>query len=519
MPELPNQKLKTAVRTEPHVHIGQRLALGLTALTLGILSLSLGLAFLLNPLPESAFLVAPLQQASTTPTTATAVTLTWTAPGNDGNIGQGDHYDLRYSLSPITAATFDTATATGSLPSPQMAGSTESYSVSNLTPSTTYFFALKTYDQAGNVSLISNIATATTTAPSAACTPTYQCTDWSACVNGSQTRTCIVTNGCASTLGEPVTSQTCTTPVPPPAQGGETPHITNHILAVGTGKGSSPLVRIVDPTSRRVIREIQVGNRQDKNGVSVAVGDIDGDHKADIVVGTGPGSSPLIRYYSPTGKLVSLVNPFPTEQSSGVSVAVADVNGDGIDDVVAIPSKSTSQLKVLQYQAKTKKFVTISQIMVFLAEIAVTPRVNSSTVRVVRLVKGKLTVIKEFQAYALKFSSGMTLAIGDVNGDGRGEILTSGGPGYWSNIAAFTLAGKRLFNFLPASTSFTGGVSISSFDVDGDGRDEIITGTYSKGDPGIRYFRFNGLNHRVERIASVTIYPLRMQFGLRLGVG
>lgn len=95
--------------------------------------------------------------------TATSVTLAWTAPGDDSLTGQAARYDLRWSLTPIgTPAQFDLATAVPNPPLPQPAGAAESATVTGLTPQTTYWFALRTLDESGNASALSNVISLTT---------------------------------------------------------------------------------------------------------------------------------------------------------------------------------------------------------------------------------------------------------------------------------------------------------------------------------------------------------------------
>jgi hypothetical protein len=95
--------------------------------------------------------------------TSSTIALTWSAPGNDGSLGQAASYDVRYSVSNIsTAADWNTATQVSGEPSPSAAGSLDVLSVSGLSAATTYYFALKTADYAGNVSAVSNITSATT---------------------------------------------------------------------------------------------------------------------------------------------------------------------------------------------------------------------------------------------------------------------------------------------------------------------------------------------------------------------
>lgn len=107
--------------------------------------------------------VAPLRAQ----VTETTITLAWTAPGDDSTTGQATRYDLRWSLTPIaTLADFALATPVGGVPAPAIAGSAESATVTGLTPSTTYWFALRTQDESGNLSDLSNIVSGSTLASS-----------------------------------------------------------------------------------------------------------------------------------------------------------------------------------------------------------------------------------------------------------------------------------------------------------------------------------------------------------------
>ena len=96
--------------------------------------------------------------------TSSSVDLSWTAPGDDGATGTATTYDIRYSTSLITAGNWASATQVTGEPSPQVAGSSESFTVTGLSGSTTYYFAIKTSDEVPNESAISNIPSATTAA-------------------------------------------------------------------------------------------------------------------------------------------------------------------------------------------------------------------------------------------------------------------------------------------------------------------------------------------------------------------
>ena len=96
----------------------------------------------------------------------TTATLTWTATGDDGTTGTASGYDVRASTTPIASeADFDNATPLAGEPLPQSPGAAETFDITGLAFGTDYFFALKVRDNVGNLSPLSNVATATTLGP------------------------------------------------------------------------------------------------------------------------------------------------------------------------------------------------------------------------------------------------------------------------------------------------------------------------------------------------------------------
>jgi len=106
---------------------------------------------------------------ATDSSTFSSVTLTWITTGDDGNSGTAGSYDVRYSTSPInTAADWEAATKATGESRPQPSGSTESFTVTGLSYSTTYYIGLEVFDNVGNPSGLSNIVSGTTTTPTVA---------------------------------------------------------------------------------------------------------------------------------------------------------------------------------------------------------------------------------------------------------------------------------------------------------------------------------------------------------------
>ncbi|MBU0982769.1 MAG: T9SS type A sorting domain-containing protein, partial [candidate division Zixibacteria bacterium] len=86
-----------------------------------------------------------------------SVEATWTAPGDDGLSGSAASYDFRYSTDPIDESNWSLATSYSSPPAPLAAGDPQTLRLENLTPGVVYHIALKTTDNAGNESGISNV--------------------------------------------------------------------------------------------------------------------------------------------------------------------------------------------------------------------------------------------------------------------------------------------------------------------------------------------------------------------------
>ncbi|MCJ8163627.1 hypothetical protein MKJ04_02160 [Pontibacter sp. E15-1] len=94
---------------------------------------------------------------------SSSVDLSWIATGNDGKTGTAAGYDLRMSTSPLTSNTaLSNAVKLNGIPTPAVSGTTQGHRVTGLSPATTYYFALKASDSAGNSSLLSNSVAVTT---------------------------------------------------------------------------------------------------------------------------------------------------------------------------------------------------------------------------------------------------------------------------------------------------------------------------------------------------------------------
>ena len=177
-------------------------------------------------------------------------------------------------------------------------------------------------------------------------------------------------------------------------------------------------------------------------GVRVAMGNVLGTN--DLITGTGPGAGPLIRVY--TGGLAHTLKysffAFAANFNLGIYVAAGDVNGDGRADIIVGAGEgngSSPQVKVFSGADGT-------------------------------------TLLENFFAFAPSFTGGVRVAAGDVNGDGRADIITGAGPGGGQVVVYSGKDLSILKNFFPFGANYTGGVYVAAGDVNGDGLDDIIVG-------------------------------------------
>lgn len=89
-----------------------------------------------------------------------SLALVWKSPGDDGQTGTAAEYDIRFSKTTITDGNWEQATPipAATAPAPRPGGQIETFVVTSLESSVEYYFALKTSDEVGNQSELSNCA-------------------------------------------------------------------------------------------------------------------------------------------------------------------------------------------------------------------------------------------------------------------------------------------------------------------------------------------------------------------------
>ncbi|MDZ4229709.1 MAG: S8 family serine peptidase, partial [Candidatus Veblenbacteria bacterium] len=211
-----------------------------------------------------------------------------------------------------------------------------------------------------------------------------------------------------------------------------------------------------------------------RGGLSLAVGEITGDGVADIVLGVGPGGSNLVGVYNANGHRLHQFVPYEADYTGGVNVAVGDLDADGLNEVVVTPS-GASKLPLRIYE-------------------------RTGVLR------------REFAAWPFAFRGGVNVAIGDTDGDGKAEIVVGAGMGGGPQVRVFNRDGKLLQQFFAYDAQFRGGVNVAAGDVDGDGVGELITTPGTGGGPHVRVF-----NQRGQVRSQFFVGDARSRGGLTVG--
>lgn len=132
----------------------------------------------------------------------------------------------------------------------------------------------------------------------------------------------------------------------------------------------------------------------------------------------------------------------------------------------------------------------------------------------VRLLDAELNPVTEaWHAYHYRFTGGVSTAVGDIDADGAPELAAGAGPGGGPHVRLFNRDGGLRAQFFAYSERFRGGVTVGLGDVDGDGLGEIVTGPGFGGGPHVRVF-----NHRGEVESQFFAYDSKKNGGVRVTV-
>ena len=188
-------------------------------------------------------------------------------------------------------------------------------------------------------------------------------------------------------------------------------------LVFAAGLGVVSHVVVMDTASGAIRSSFYAYNLQYSGGTSIAIGDVNNDGVDDIITLAAFGAATHIKIID--GTRLNMVNADGTIQDAaliasfyafsptflgGGSIAVGDVNGDGqLDLVVGSGVNGMSQVKVIDGKKLT--------------EIGADGTINDSA------------LLSKFYAFFPAFRGGVTVAVGDINGDGKADLVLGAGSG------------------------------------------------------------------------------------------
>lgn len=235
----------------------------------------------------------------------------------------------------------------------------------------------------------------------------------------------------------------------------------------GAANKNNGIVRLYDGATGAVLFQ-RIGTEraegiQDEMGRAVAFGDVNGDGKLDLILGAGggtgyvevwSGSDLTTRLYLFRGDL-----GVGNEDQFGRALASADLNGDGKEEVVAAAAVGDGG-----------------------------GLGDSGWIRVFDGATG--AILMQLNGTAAGDHLGRSVAVGDVNGDGQVDVIggaewaTSGGISGAGYVRAFDgRTEARLLEFDGSCPNDHLGFSAAAFDVDGNGKVNVLAGT-DAGDGG-----------------------------------
>jgi fibronectin-binding autotransporter adhesin len=212
------------------------------------------------------------------------------------------------------------------------------------------------------------------------------------------------------------------------------------LVAVGTVPGAPTAVNVYDPLTGAQVFSLPLGALA--SSVKVAVGDVNNDGYNDVIVMLGQGGfNGVVGLFSGLDfGLMGVFSSFPGFAGE-LNVTAGDVDGNGTAEIIV--GTGTNFDAVLVYSGTT------------------------------------LSLMSAFSAFApffgpFGFRGGITVAAGDVNGDGRDDIIV--GAKALSGLVTVNdgLSGGVLASFL--LPVFPGGLNVAAGDLNGDGRAEVIAG-------------------------------------------
>jgi hypothetical protein len=188
-----------------------------------------------------------------------------------------------------------------------------------------------------------------------------------------------------------------------------------------------------------------------RGGATIALGDVDDDGVDEIITGAGPGGT-YVKVFELDGTLISSFRPNSLSFKGGIDVASGDVDDDGVDEIITGAGPGGTYVKVFELDG---------------------------------------TGIGGFRPYG-NFSRGISVATGDVAGLTEDEIITGTRKGGGPRVSVFNLGGAQLDTYYAYGSAFKGGIRVESANIHASVKDEILTIPREGGSARVKAFSSSG---------------------------
>ena len=120
-------------------------------------------------------------------------------------------------------------------------------------------------------------------------------------------------------------------------------------LVSGAGPGGGPHVKVFNPDNTFTGRGFFAYDGSFNGGLDVAVGDVDGDGKDEIITGAGKGGGPHVRVFNASGVIKNEFFAYTNSFNGGVKLSVGEAYASNPGEEIAVApwSDGTPHVKIL----------------------------------------------------------------------------------------------------------------------------------------------------------------------------
>lgn len=281
-----------------------------------------------------------------------------------------------------------------------------------------------------------------------------------------------------------------------------TPLVQSSLLGVGAGPGQDPRVRVFDlANNNAILKDFIAYDPAFKGGVNVALGDVNGDSVQDVITAPASNGGSDVRVWDGvTGQLTAFFLAYPGF-NGGVNVAVGDVDGDGVGDIITGPANGGGT-HVRVFQGGT--FTPIRDFLAFDPNCRGGVSVAAGNVDgagaddIVVGLGSPGSLVAVFNGQSLAIINTFYVFNPDTNGSVKVAVGNFNGDNFGDIYVAQGRQGSmaRVFNASDATVlaevnaypGYNGGSSVATVDIDNDGLSELVTGPGPSGGPNVRVF-------------------------------